>query len=148
MDVNGVLLATHYGEIGKKKVKSHHIQVKDGVREFLVLCLSNFIVVFWSSMNSKNLDCHFATLLSHVPELGQDFLRFAQNWCDVSNYTDPQKLERPFFFKCMACLLENSMGLASRGAIVENTLLVDDSPYKNVMNNPYNAIHPQSFIFF
>jgi hypothetical protein len=48
----------------------------------------------------------------------------------------------------MACLLENSMGLASRGAIVENTLLVDDSPYKNVMNNPYNAIHPQSFIFF
>ena len=40
------------------------------------------------------------------------------------------------------------MGLASWGAIVENTLLVDDSPYKNVMNNPYNAIHPQSFTYF
>jgi hypothetical protein len=88
MDVNGVPLATHFGQIGKEKVKSHHTRVRDGLREFLLLCVSNFTVVFWSSMNVENLKCHIATLLSHVPVLGPDCLRFAQNWCDVSTYTN------------------------------------------------------------
>jgi hypothetical protein len=46
MDVNGILLATHFGIIGKEKVKSMHTRVRDGLREFLVHCASNFNVVF------------------------------------------------------------------------------------------------------
>jgi hypothetical protein len=42
----------------------------------------------------------------------------------------------------MARLLGDSMGLVGQGATTENTLFVDDSSYKNVKNNPYNAIHP------
>jgi hypothetical protein len=46
MDINGILLATHFGIIGKEKVKSMHTRVRDGLREFLVHCTSNFNVVF------------------------------------------------------------------------------------------------------
>jgi hypothetical protein len=46
MDINGVLLATHFGIIGNEKVKSMHTRVRDGLREFLVHCTSNFNVVF------------------------------------------------------------------------------------------------------
>jgi hypothetical protein len=46
MDVNGVLLATHFGQIAKEKVKSHHTRVRDGLRESLLLCVFNFTVVF------------------------------------------------------------------------------------------------------
>jgi hypothetical protein len=148
MDVNGVLLATYFGQIGKEKAPSHHTQVSEKLRDFLVLCVSNFTMVFWSGMKAENLERHFATFFSHAPELGKDCLRFAQNWCDVSTYTDPDNEGRPFFLKCLARLLGDSMGLAGRGATVENILLLDDSPYKNVLNDPYNAIHPLTFMYF
>jgi hypothetical protein len=148
MDINGILLATHFGIIGKEKVNSMHIRVREKLREFLVHCTSNFNVVFWTSLNTDNLERHFATFFSHAPELGQDCLRFAQNWCDVSTYTDPNNKERPFFLKRISRLLGDSMGLGGRGATVKNTLLVDDTPYKNVLNDPYNAVHPLTFTYF
>jgi hypothetical protein len=77
MDINGVLLATFFGIIGKEKVNSMHTRVREKLREFLLLCTSNFNVVFWTSMNTDNLERHFATILSHAPELGQDCPRFA-----------------------------------------------------------------------
>ena len=46
MDVNGVLLATYYGQIGKKKVPSYHTRVRKKLRDFLVLYVSNFTMVF------------------------------------------------------------------------------------------------------
>jgi hypothetical protein len=66
----------------------------------------------------------------------------------VSTYIDLDNEGRPFFLKRLARLLGNSMGLAGRGATVENTLFVDDSPYKNVLNDPYNAVHPVTFTNF
>jgi hypothetical protein len=148
MDVNGILLATYYGPIGKEKVPSHLTQVREKLRDFLVLYVSNFTMVFWSSMKAENLKCHFATLLTHALELGKDCLRFAQNWCDESTYRDSDNEARPFFLKRLARLLGNFMGLVGRGATAENALLVDDSPYKNVLNDPYNVIHPVTFSYF
>jgi hypothetical protein len=148
MDVNGFLLATYYGQIGEEKVPSHHTRVREKLNDFLVLCVSNFTVVFWSSMKAENLERHFATLLTQAPEFGKDCLRFSQNWCNESTYRDPDNEGRPFFLKCLARLLGNSMGLASQGATAENTLLMDDSSYKNVLNNPYNTIHPVTFTYF
>jgi hypothetical protein len=148
MDINGILLATYFGIIGKEKINSMHTRVREKLREFLVHCTSNFNVVFWTSMNTDNLERHFAILLSHALELGQDCPRFAQNWCDVSTYTNPNNKERLFFLKRISHLLEDSMGLGGRGATAENTLLVDDTPYKTVLNDPYNAIHPLTFTYF
>ena len=50
--------------------------------------------------------------------------------------------------KPLACLLGDSMGLGGRCATMENTLLVDDSSNKNVLNDPYNAVHPVIFTYF
>jgi hypothetical protein len=148
MDVNGILLATYFGQIGKEKAPLHHTRVREKLMNFLVFCVSNFTVVFWSSMKAKNLEHCVATLFSHTPELGKNCLRFAQNWYDVSTYTDPDNEGRPFFLKRLARLLGDSMGLAGQGTTIENILLVDDSPYKNVLNDPYNAVHPLTFTYF
>jgi hypothetical protein len=148
MDINGVLLATFFGTIGKEKVNSMHTRMREKLREFLLRYTSNFNVVFWTNMNTNNLERHFATLLSHAPEFGQDCPRFAQNWCDVSTYTDPSNKDRPFFLKLISRLLGDSLGLGGRGATTENTLLVDDTSYKNVLNDPYNAVHPLTFTYF
>ena len=116
--------------------------------DFLVLCVPNFTVVFWSSMKVENLKRHFATIFSHALELSEDCLRFAQNWCNVSTYKDPDNEGRSFFLKCMARILGNSMGLAGWGVIIKNTLLVDDSSCKNVLNDPYTAVYPVTFTYF
>jgi hypothetical protein len=99
-------------------------------------------------MNAENLECHFAPLFSHAPELGKDCPRFAHNWCNVSIYTDPDNVERPFFLKLIARLLRDSMGLGGRDATTKNTLLMDDLPYKNVFNDPYNVVHHVTFTYF
>ena len=125
-----------------------HTRVKDGLREFMVHYASNFNVVFWTSMNTDNLERHFATIFLHMPKLGKDCPRFAQNWCDKSTYTDLDNVERQFFLKHIACLLGDSMDLGGRGTTLENTLLVDDTPYKNVLNDRYNVVHPVTFTYF
>jgi len=33
-------------------------------------------------------------------------------------------------------------GLFDKGATIDNCLIIDDLPYKNIMNNPYSAVHP------
>ena len=78
MNINGILLATHYGIIGKEKVNSMHFQVKDGLKEILVHCASNFNVVFWTSMNSDNLERHFAPffcMCQSLAGIAQGFFR-------------------------------------------------------------------------
>jgi hypothetical protein len=62
MDINGVLLATFFGIIGKEKVNSMHTRVREKLRDFLLLCTSNFNVVFWTSMNTNNLERHIQEL--------------------------------------------------------------------------------------
>jgi hypothetical protein len=53
---------------------------------------------------------------------------------------------RPYFLKKFATVLTNPDGLRDTGAHPENTLVVDDSPHKNVRNNIWNAVHPTVFI--
>ena len=147
MDINGVLISTFFGMVGKEKMNSMHTRVRDGLKDFLFLYKSDFNVVFWTSMNSENFKHHFETIFSHVPELGRDCPRFAQHWCDRSTYIDPNNVDRPWFLKRIARLLGYFIGFEGRGATMENNLLMDDTSYKNVLNDPYNAIHPQTFTF-
>jgi hypothetical protein len=53
---------------------------------------------------------------------------------------------RLYFLKTLATVLTNPDGLRDIGARLENTLLVDDSPHKNVRNNMWNAMRPTAFI--
>jgi hypothetical protein len=58
----------------------------------------------------------------------------------------PLSTPQPYFLKTLTTVLTNPDGLRDTSARPENTLLVDDSPYKNVRNNIWNAVHPTMFI--
>jgi hypothetical protein len=68
--------------------------------------------------------------------------------CDIVTNADgtPVSTPRPYFLKTLATVLTNPNGLRDIGARPENTLIVDDSPHKNVRNNMWNAMHPTTFI--
>ena len=72
---------------------------------------------------------------------------FDQDWCNVVCDSDGVPVsEGPYFFvKLLDTLFDHPDGLKGTGATVENTLLIDDCPYKNVRNNMWNAVHPSPF---
>jgi len=96
----------------------------------------DFEIIFWSCVREDNLPPRIAYIREKVPGLPEDCLQFGQSLCRVSAYRDPTAPSKPFFFKPLARLFERSPELRERGANEGNTLLIDDSPYKNLLNNP------------
>ena len=85
-----------------------------------------------------------------TPSLSKQLQRcrtFDQDWCDVvCDFDEVPVSEGPYFFvKPLDTLFDHPDGLKGTGATVENTLLIDDSPYKNVRNNMWNVVHPSPF---
>jgi hypothetical protein len=73
---------------------------------------------------------------------------FDQSWCDIVANADriPVSTPRSYFLKTLATVFTNPDGLRDTSARPENTLLVDDSPHKNIRNNMWNIMHPIAFI--
>ena len=113
--------------------------------------MKSFKVAFWLCCNEKNLKSMFQSLKrACTPSLSKQLQRcrtFDQDWCDVVCDSDGFPVtEGPYFFvKPLDTLFDHPDGLKGTGATVENKLLIDDSPYKNVRNNMWNAIHPLPF---
>ena len=85
---------------------------------------------------------------NRVPFFPENCLWFGMDLCGESTCKDPQYPTRPTLLKFLSLLLNRSTQLQDGGATQENTLLIDDTPYKNVLNNPYTAIHPSTYTKF
>ena len=147
LDMNGLLLEKRPSPNGWDRLYT----LREDVGEFVEFCFKSFEVAFWSCCNQKNLKSMIQSLKrACTPSLTQQLLRcctFDQDWCDVvcDSNGDPV-IERPFFFvKPLDTLFDHPDGLKGKGALVENTLLIDDSPYKNVRNGMWSAVHPWPF---
>ena len=72
---------------------------------------------------------------------------FDQEWCDlICNSNRAFVSEGSYFFvKTLDTLFQHPDGLKGSGASADNTLLIDDSPYKNVRNNMWNVVHPSPY---
>ena len=147
LDMNGLLLEKRPSPNGRDMLYT----LREDVGEFLEFCFKSFEVAFWSCCNQKNLKSMIQSLKrACTPSLAQQLQRcrtFDQDWCDVvcDSNGDPVT-EGPYFFvKPLDTLFDHPNGLKGKGASVENTLLIDDSPYKNVRNGMWSAVHPLPF---
>ena len=106
-----------------------------------------FEVVFWSCCNQRNLRAIFQALKNvrnrNCTKEVQRCRVFDQDWCDlICNSSGAPVSEGPYFFvNPLATLFQHPDGQKGNGASADSTLLIDDSPYKNVMNNMWNAMH-------
>ena len=147
LDMNGLLLEKRPSPNGRDKLYT----LREDVGEFLEFCFKSFEVAFWSCCNQKNLKSMIQSLKRVcTPSLTQQLLRcrtFDQNWCDVvcDSNGDPITKGPYFFVKPLDTLFDHPDGLKGSGASVENTLLIDDSPYKNVRNGMWSVVHPLPF---
>ena len=147
LDMNGLLLEKRPSLNGRDRLYI----LREDVGEFLEFCFKSFEVAFWSCCNQKNQKSMIQSLKrACTPSLTQQLLRcrtFDQDWCNlVCDSNGDPVTEGPYFFvKPMDTLFDHLDGLKGSGASVENTLLIDDSPYKNVRNGMWSAVHPLPF---
>jgi hypothetical protein len=144
LDLNGLLIASDESDKGWPKP----LVVWDGVGAFLQFCLENFEVSFWSCCRIRRMGELLVVLQKHCPVTLEYCKLFDQSWCDIVTNANgtPVSTPRPYFLKTLATVLTNPDGLRDTGARPENTLIVDDSPHKNVRNNMWNVVHSTTFI--
>ncbi|QCE12681.1 hypothetical protein DEO72_LG10g3929 [Vigna unguiculata] len=117
--------------------------------DFLNFCFEKFEVAIWSSRTRKNIN----RVLDHL--MGRKMRnRFLFCWdlsyCTKTSFKTLENKYKPLVFKDLRKIWEkyDSKLPWEKGYYNEsNTLLLDDSPYKALLNPPCNSVFPQSFDF-
>lgn len=116
--------------------------------DFLSFCFERFEVGIWSSRTRKNVDMVTDLLLSDK----QHKLLFSwdASYCTTTKFNTRENRNKPMVFKELSKLWDKyERGLPwEKGQYNEsNTLLLDDTPYKALLNPPHTAIFPYSYKF-
>jgi hypothetical protein len=136
LDLNGVLV--HRGNFVKGKQRP--IMIRPGCQEFLNWLSNHAMVAFWTSIAARNIPQTLPVVLQGTSFKLPDVQVLSQNNCTRSSYVESSKPDKPFFLKDLR-VFAKLLVLES----VEEVLLVDDSPQKNLLNDPHNAVHPPTW---
>ncbi|KAK7295474.1 hypothetical protein RJT34_18383 [Clitoria ternatea] len=116
--------------------------------EFLSFCFEKFEVGVWSSRTRKNVDSIINYLMGNMKK------RLLFCWdlshCTETSFKTLENKHKPLVFKDLRKIWEkHDPNLPwEKGYFNEtNTLLLDDSPYKALLNPPYNSVFPYTFKF-
>ncbi|XP_050229740.1 uncharacterized protein LOC126678872 [Mercurialis annua] len=105
--------------------------------EFVKFCFERFEVGIWSSAIEKNLNNVLGCLLGELRS--KVLFAWDQEECTDSGLKSLENNEKPLFFKELRKLWESkspSLGQFSSS----NTLMIDDKPYKCLLNPPNTGI--------
>ena len=133
LDLNGVLV--YQGGYIAGRERSVHL--RPGCTAFLDWLSSRAVLSFWSNIADRNI-CQVVDAVLHFTSLKrQDVQVLSQRHCTLTSYVDASNSEKPVFLKNLevyAKMLELET--------IEDVLLVDDGPQKNLLNDVHSAIHP------
>ncbi|XP_058736471.1 uncharacterized protein LOC131608905 isoform X2 [Vicia villosa] len=151
LDLNGIL-ADVVAHPFPKKIKRDAMIGKKALfkrpfcASFLNFCFEKFDVAVWSSRMEKNVN----SIVNHL--MGNKRQRLIFCWyisqCTNTNIKTLGDKRKPIVFKDLSRVWDKyDPNLPwEKGYYNEsNTLLLDDSPYKGLLNPPYNSIYPPSF---
>lgn len=153
LDVNG-LLADIVSHPYPKNIKRDAMIAKKAVykrpfcSEFLNFCFEKFDVAVWSSRIEKNVERFVDYLLGDLKE--RLIFCWSISQCTVTNISTLEDKRKTVVFKDLRKIWDKcDPNLPwEKGYYNEsNTLLLDDSPYKGLLNPPYNSIFPHSFSY-
>ncbi|KAJ7976043.1 NLI interacting factor-like phosphatase [Quillaja saponaria] len=106
--------------------------------EFLKFCLQKFEVGIWSSARewylNNALDCITKGLRSKL------LFAWDQDQCTDSGFKTLEKKDKPIFLKEL-----NKIWKIRKQYSSSNTLLIDDEPYKALLNPPFTAIFTSEY---
>ena len=136
LDLNGVLV--HRG--GYIAGREHSVYLRPGCTAFLDWLSSRAVLSFWSSIADRNICRVVDAVLEFTSLKRQDVQVLSQRHCTLTSYVDESNPEKPVFLKNLE-VYAKMLGLET----VEDVLLVDDGPQKNLLNDVHSAIHPPTW---
>ena len=136
LDLNGVLI--HRGVYVAGKERS--VQLKPGCTAFLDWLSSQAVLFFWSSIMDRNIHRVVDDVFQFTSLKREDVQVLSQRHCTLSSYVDASNPEKPIFLKNHK-VYAKLLGLET----VEDVLLVDDGPRKNLLNDVHSAVHPPTW---
>ncbi|XP_027916026.1 uncharacterized protein LOC114175473 [Vigna unguiculata] len=109
--------------------------------EFMKFCMERFEVGIWSSTKEHNihaaLNCAIGTLKNKL------LFVWGQDQCTNSGFRSLENKYKPLFFKEMIKVWDNVKIGGPYSA--SNTLLIDDKPYKALLNPDNTSIFPEPY---
>ncbi|KAI5432279.1 uncharacterized protein LOC127128663 isoform X2 [Lathyrus oleraceus] len=151
LDINGILVDV-VSHPFPKKIKRDAMIAKKALfkrpfcSEFLNFCFEKFDVAVWSSRMEKNVN----SIINHL--LGNMSQRLIFCWnisqCTKTNIKALGNNHKLVVFKDLRRIWDKYYPDLpwEKGYYNEsNTLLLDDSPYKGLLNPPHNSIYPPTF---
>ena len=136
LDLNGVLVYRG-GYIAGRECSVH---LRPGCTAFLDWLCSRAVLSFWSSIADRNIRRVVDAVLQFTSLKRQDVQVLSQCHCTLTSYVDASYLEKPIFLKNLE-VYAKMLGLET----VEDVLLVDDGPQKNLLNDVHSAVHPPTW---
>ncbi|GLT75546.1 hypothetical protein SLA2020_472630 [Shorea laevis] len=116
--------------------------------DFLNFCFERFEVGVWSSRTRKNVDRVIDFLLGDMKQ--KLLFCWDSSYCTATQFKTLENQHKPLVFKELRKLWDkHDADLPwEKGFYNEsNTLLLDDTPYKALLNPPHTAIFPYSYKF-
>ncbi|KAG6687099.1 hypothetical protein I3842_11G053500 [Carya illinoinensis] len=117
--------------------------------DFLQFCFDRFVVGVWSSRTKRNMD----RLIDILMGASRHKLLFCwdQSHCTSTGFSTVENKEKPMILKELRKLwekLEPNLPWEKGEYNEANTLLVDDSPYKALLNPVNTAIFPHTYQYW
>ncbi|CAJ1949014.1 unnamed protein product [Sphenostylis stenocarpa] len=150
LDVNGLLACITQSPPKNLKpdnlIRRHAILKRPFYVEFLKFCFVHFEVGIWTSRNQKNTEEVIEYLMPNMKN--QLLFCWDGSYCTATHFMTLENEKNPVVFKELRKIWERcDPNLPwEKGQYNEsNTLLLDDSPYKALLNPPHNSIFPFTF---
>ncbi|KAL6337020.1 hypothetical protein AAG906_036334 [Vitis piasezkii] len=119
----------------------HLVYSRPHSEDFMKFCLERFEVGIWSSSIERNLDAALDCAIGGLR--GKLLFAWDQVYCTDTGFKSLEKKTKPLFLKELRKIWEKS-DLGKRFSS-SNTLLIDDSPYKAILNPANTGIFPASY---
>ncbi|KAK7411327.1 hypothetical protein VNO78_02760 [Psophocarpus tetragonolobus] len=154
LDVNGLLAdfvsSSRYKEIEPDFVlRGRKVYKRPFCDDFLQFCFDRFHVGVWSSRAKSNVDEAITFLMGK--SAAKLLFCWNQSHCTRTKFTTVENKDKPLVLKELRKLWDkDDPDLPwEKGEFNEsNTLLLDDSPYKALMNPMHSAIFPFSYRYY
>ncbi|KAJ6707527.1 HALOACID DEHALOGENASE-LIKE HYDROLASE (HAD) SUPERFAMILY PROTEIN [Salix viminalis] len=152
LDINGVLVdivsSPPKGHIADIKIAKRAIFRRPFCFDFLNFCFERFEVGIWSSRTRKNVDSVIEFAMGDM----QKKLLFCWDLskCTATQFRTLENRHKPLVFKELRRIWEKDDSELpwEKGDYSEsNTMLLDDSPYKALLNPAHTAIFPYPYQF-
>lgn len=139
-DLNGLLVYRVYrSNKPDGRYGNHLVFRRPFAEEFMQFCLERFEVGIWSSAQEKNVDAVLDCMMAN--QRTRLLFVWGQSQCTDSGFKSLEKKMKPLFFKELKKVWHHFEEKHSES----DTLLIDDHPYKALLNPPHTGIFLESY---